>query len=103
MASAKERDLYNETFARLTELKATADRARSLSQLYANAVLPQARAAVESALSAYQVGRVDYTTLINNELTLNRYEIEAVRLTAEYHQAVAELEALVGTALGGTQ
>jgi len=103
MASAKERDLYNETFARLTEVKANADRARSLSQLYANAVLPQARAAVESALSAYQVGRVDYTTLINNELTVNRYEIEAVRLTAEYHQAVAELEALVGTDLGGTQ
>jgi len=49
------------------------------------------------------VGRVDYTTLINNELTVNRYEIEAVRLTAEYHQAVAELEALVGTDLGGTQ
>jgi cobalt-zinc-cadmium efflux system outer membrane protein len=102
MATAKERDLYNETFARLTELRADADRARSLSQLYANAVLPQARAAVESALSAYRVGRVDYTTLINNELTVNRYEIELVRLTAEYHQAVADLEALVGTNLGGT-
>jgi len=103
MAAATERNLYNETFARLTELRANADRARALSDLYANAVLPQAHASVESALSAYQVGRVDYTTLINNELTVNRYEIEAVRLTAEYHQAVAELEALVGTDLGGTQ
>ena len=84
-------------------MRAAADRARALSELYANAVLPQARAAVESALSAYRVGRVDYTTLINNELTVNRYEIEAVQLTAEYHQAVAELEALVGTDLGDIQ
>ena len=71
-------------------------RARALSALYANAVLPQARAAVESALSAYRVGRVDYSTLVQNEMTVNRYEIESVRLTADYHRALAELDALVG-------
>ncbi|MGD2136150.1 MAG: TolC family protein [Gemmatimonadales bacterium] len=102
-ATARERDLYNDTYARLTELRAEADRARSLTGLYASDVLPQARAAVESALSAYRVGRVDYTTLVNNEMTVNRYEIEAVRLTADYHRAVAEIEALVGSDLGGTQ
>ncbi len=96
MEEARERDLYNETFARVTELRAEAERARALSVLYANAVLPQARAAVESALSAYRVGRVDYSTLVQNEMTVNRYEIESVRLTADYHRAVAELEALVG-------
>ncbi len=58
---------------------------------------------MESALSAYRVGRVDYTTLVKNEMTVNRYQIEAVRLTADYHQAMAELEALVGTDLGGTR
>ena len=96
MEEARERDLYNETFARVTELRAEAERARALSVLYANAVLPQARAAVESALSAYRVGRVDYSTLVQNEMTVNRYEIESVRLTADYHRALAELEALVG-------
>jgi len=101
MEEARERDLYNETFARLTELRAQAERARNLSTLYAGSVLPQARAAVESALSAYRVGRVDYMTLVANEMTVNRYEIETVRLAAEYHQALAELEALVGTAVGG--
>jgi outer membrane protein TolC len=100
---ARERDLYNETFARLTELRAQAERARNLAALYAGSVLPQARAAVESALSAYRVGRVDYMTLVANEMTVNRYEIEMVRLAADYHRALAELEALVGTALGGGQ
>jgi outer membrane protein TolC len=100
---ARARDLYNETFARLTELRAQAERARNLSSLYAGSVLPQARAAVESALSAYRVGRVDYMTLVANEMTVNRYEIETVRLAADYHRALAELEALVGTELGGGQ
>jgi outer membrane protein TolC len=64
-------------------------------------VLPQAQAAVESSLSAYRVGSVDYMTLVQNELTVNRYEIEGIRLTAEYHQALAQVEALVGVPLGG--
>jgi len=101
MEEARELDLYNETFAELTELRAQAERARNLSQLYATSVLPQARSAVESSLSAYQVGEVDYMTLVANEMTVNRYLIENVRLTAEYHQAVAQVEALVGGALGG--
>ncbi len=103
MEQAMELDLYNETFAELAELRAQAERARVLSQLYATSVVPQARAAVESALSAYRVGRIDYTTLVMNEMTVNRYEIESVRLAAEYHRAVAGLEALVGVALGGQQ
>ena len=103
MEEAKELDLYNETFARLAELTAEADRARALSQLYTTAVLPQARAAVESALSAYRVGQVDYMTLVQNEMTVNRYEIERVRLAADYLRAVAQIEALVGVQIGGVQ
>lgn len=95
-AEARARDLYNETYARLAELRAEAERARSLSVLYAGSILPQARAAVESALSSYRVGQVDYMTLVNNELTVNRYEIESLRLRAEYLQAVARIDALVG-------
>ena len=94
MEQAREQNLYNETFAQLTELRAEAERARNLSGLYANAVLPQARAAVESALSAYRVGRVDYMTLVTNQMTVNRYEIESVRLAADYHRALARLAAL---------
>ncbi|MDH3456766.1 MAG: TolC family protein [Gemmatimonadota bacterium] len=99
---AMERDLLNETYATLTELRAEADRAHTLSRLYAEAILPQAAASVESALSAYRVGEVDYMTLVENEMTVNRYRIETARLAADYHRAVAELEALVGSPIGGT-
>jgi len=91
---ARQLDLYNETYARLTELRAAADRARELAVLYRTSILPQAAAAVESALSAYRVGQVDYMTLLTNQMTLNQFEIETVRLTADYHEATAGIEAL---------
>lgn len=94
---AMARDLRNETFAELTELRAEAGRARELSRLFATSVLPQARAAVESALASYRVGRADFMTLVESEMTVNRYEIELVRLAATYQQARARAAALVGS------
>jgi outer membrane protein TolC len=94
---AMARDLYNETFAELTEMGAEAERARSLTALYESSILPQARAAVEAALSAYRVGRVNYMTLVESEMMVNRYEIELVRLAAAYQRAAAGIEALVGS------
>ena len=97
MEEARELDLYNETYARLAELQAQAERARSLSELYRTSILPQARAAVEAALSAYQVGNVDYMTLLTNQMTVNQFEVERVRLAAEYHEAVAGISSLTGS------
>ena len=41
-------------------------------------------------------------TLVENEMTVNRYEIESLRLAADYQRSLAELEALVGGPIGGT-
>ena len=98
--AAREINLHNETFARLSELRAAAERARELSELYRTSIIPQARAAVESALSAYRVGEVDYMTLLSNQTTVNRFETERVRLAAEYQGAVAGIEALTGSERG---
>ncbi len=98
-----ERDLYNETFARLTELRADAVRAQGLASLYQTSILPQAEAAVQSALSAYRVGRLEYLTLVESEMTVNRYQIESLRLAADFQEALAEMEALVGGEIGGAR
>ena len=100
-AAAEERAIVEETFARLQELRAQAVRARQLLELYRTSVLPQARAAVESSLSAYQVGKVDYMTLMTNQMTVNEYELELIRLAADYQTAVAGIEALTSPATGG--
>jgi outer membrane protein TolC len=100
MAEARQIDLYNETFARLSELRASAVRAQELSSLYETSIIPQAVAAVESSLSAYRVGSVDYMTLLSNQMTVNQFDIERVRLAAEYHDSVAGIEALTGSEMG---
>lgn len=99
-ANAAAQDLTNQTWAALVEARAAAERARALGTLYVTAILPQAAAAVEAALSGYRVGEVDYSTLVESQMTVNRYEIALVRITAEYHQAIARVDALLGR-IGG--
>ena len=96
MSDAELLALKNETTAQVIEARARAERDRNLIRLYRMEVLPQARAAVQSALSSYRVGRVNFMTLVDNQMTVNRYEIEAWRLAADELQAMGDLAALTG-------
>jgi outer membrane protein, heavy metal efflux system len=62
-------------------------------------VLPQAEANVSSALSSYRVGRVDFMTLLDAQMTLNGYRQELYALLADYGRLISELEATVGREL----
>ncbi len=101
MSQAELTNLRNETIARIIETRAQAERDRNLGRLYRASIVPQARAAVDAALASYRVGRVTFMQLIDNQMTVNRYETETYRLVADYHQAVGELEALLGRSLEG--
>jgi outer membrane protein TolC len=71
-------------------------RARNLSELYRSTILPQARAAVTASIAAYQVGRVNLMTLLDNQATVNRYAQELAALEAAEGMALADLEMLLG-------
>lgn len=101
MSQAELLNVRSETAARIIESRARAVQDRTLVHLYRTSIVPQAGAAVQSSLSGYRVARVTFMQLIDNQMTVNRYEIEAYRLLADYHQAVGELEALVGQPLEG--
>lgn len=94
--------LRAEVDARIGELLAELERSRSLMDLYAGEVLPQASATVSSALSSYRVGAVDFMTLVDAQLTANRYELELFQLQADYGRALTGLEAVVGRSLPHT-
>jgi len=96
MSQAELLNLKNETAAGILETRARAVQDRNLIHLYRTSILPQARAAVQSSLSGYRVGRVPFMQLIDNQMIVNRYETETYRLLADYQQAVGELAALVG-------
>jgi outer membrane protein TolC len=70
-----------------------------LARLYSQAVVPQSSLALESALAAYEVGSVDFLTLVDNFVTVLDYEIEYYREVANYQVTLARLEPLVGVEL----
>lgn len=88
-----------DTRGRVGEVIAMLNRARRLADLYTATVLPQAEAAVTSAVAAYRVGRVDFMTVLDNRMTVNRYRQELVTLRADEGRAWAELEMLTGREL----
>lgn len=99
MAEADLAAMRADTRARIAEAYAGLTRARNLTALYRNTVLPQAEAATSSALSAYRVGGVDFMTLLDNRMVVNQYRQELFRLEAEEGQSWAELEMLLGRQL----
>lgn len=99
MSAAELADLRNETAAQVVELRARAEQDQNLARLYRGSVLPQAQAAAAAALAGYRVGRVTFMQLVDDQMTVNRYETERYRLVADYQQALGELEALAGRAV----
>jgi len=99
MAEADVALMRADTRGKLGEAYASLVRARNLSQLYRSTVLPQAEATVASALSAYRVGTVDFMTLLDDQMTVNKYRQELYALDADQGKAWAELEMLTSQVL----
>jgi outer membrane protein TolC len=96
MAQADLAAMRAETLGRIGETYADLTRARDLTRLYRTTVLPQAEATVASALSSYRVGTVDFMTLLDDQMTVNKYRQELFALEADEGKAWAELEMLTG-------
>jgi len=73
--------------------------AERLLAMYEQGVIPQAAASLESALAGYEVGKVDFLTVINNLTTLLNFETEYYKELSNHEKALARLEELVGVKL----
>jgi outer membrane protein TolC len=81
----------------VASLASDAERARTQVALSLKAVLPQARASLESATASYQVGRVDFTAVSDAQTILFTYETAYARAVADFATTLAQLESVVGT------
>jgi len=102
---ATELDLQDSSASVTTALRKEflrADRADRLRRLYGEAIVPQATLSLESATAGYEVGRVDFLTVLDNVVTLLTYQLEFYRQGADYMQALAAMEEHVGRSLGVT-
>ena len=86
----------NEIGAKLRQQIAIAEQSHKSVKLYQTTILPQARLTVESALSAYQVGRIDFLTLLDSQMTVFDYETSLITAIANHNKALAEIDFLTG-------
>ena len=77
----------------------TARASEELLTLYAKGIVPQSMLALESALAAYQVGSLDFLSLIANFITVLDYEISYYEELANHQKALARIEEITGLEL----
>ncbi len=82
----------------LYEMAETAD---DLVDLYEKGIIPQATLSLESAVSGYSVGHVDFLTLLDNLITLLEDELRYDRELTHFEKALARLEEAVGVRFTG--
>lgn len=85
--------------AEVRSLLAELERAQNLLALYRDEILPVAQANVASSLAAYRVGSVDFPTLVDAQLDVDRYELEYHTLEADFGTARSNLESALGRTL----
>jgi outer membrane protein TolC len=75
---------------------AAAQTAKQMLDLYDQAILPQAELARDSAQSAYEVGNVDFLTVLTSYTAIYSYELDYHRQRADYEIAIARIHGLTG-------
>jgi outer membrane protein TolC len=65
-------------------------------ELYQNGLIPQAAQTFEAALSGYQVGKIDFLTLLDSLMTVYNYELEYYRVLIDGQRGLARLAAETG-------
>ena len=81
-----------------TEIKDTQKNYR----LYVDALLVQSEQWARSSLAAYEVGKVEFNTMVNAQILLLRAELQAKRYLYSIYQKLAELEEVIGGPLDKT-
>ncbi len=74
-------------------------RADAEDRLVRSGLLPQAEQSLESSRSGYEVGRIDFLSLLDSQVSLLRAELRGVRALADRRTAYAALEVAAGEKL----
>lgn len=99
---AEKRSLENTTtllFFKIRDKYLSETTAKRLLSLYSTTIVPQSSLSLESAIAGYEVGKVDFLTLLDSLVTLLNYELSYYEQLSNEEKAVAALEPLVGITL----
>ncbi|MCU0501213.1 MAG: TolC family protein [Anaerolineae bacterium] len=82
--------------AELGEHVAALDAARRIEELLTTQLLPQAGLTLQSAIAAYENGRVDFATLLEAQRQIRKAKQDREKANAEAQMRLAEIERLLG-------
>ncbi len=99
LAKAELRGIRAELGALARAAHAELVRATSEEDLLETGLLPQARQSLASSRTAYEVGRIDFPSLLDSQVRLLDAELRLVRARADRRVAFASLEAAAGEKL----
>jgi outer membrane protein TolC len=98
-AEAEYRGALASLRARVRSVHAELVRADAEQRLVRTGLLPQTEQSLESSRSGYRVGRIDFLSLLDSQVSLLRAELREVRALADRRTAFAALEAAAGEKL----
>ena len=99
MVDERYQQIVNQIYFELEDSFSSATKNIKLVNLFKTGIIPQASQSLESAMTGYQTDKVDFLTLINNQITLFNYELDYYRVLSEYNKDLASIEYLTGTEL----
>lgn len=91
------RNVLNNEQMKIYDLQQQLLQLQERTVLYREGIVPQSRQSYEASLSAYQVGRTEFSALLKNLLGLYSAEIELLRAVADYNKTIAEYRFRSGT------
>jgi len=72
---------------------------KQLLDIYGRTVIPQASLALESSLSSYQTGSIDFLSVLTNYVTVVEYELNYNEELRNFYVALSRLEEMTGMPL----
>lgn len=88
-----------QVFLEIQKLAVDIEAHQEQTALFKTAIIPQAEQSLKAAIAGYQVDKVDFLTLLNNQVSLQNFEIGYFRHRMAYEKSLAQVEAIVGTRL----
>lgn len=93
MAERQLRDFQNSVTESIQNAYARMEETRQQTKLYQEGIIPQTGQSFRAALGSYQVGKVEFISLLDALMTTYQAEMEYYRFSSEYMRSLAWLEA----------
>lgn len=84
------------TLSRIKDFHTMAKTSERLLTLYDTGILPQARMALQSATSNYQVGKIDFLSLLESQSVLFRYQLQYENELVNLNKTISMISEVTG-------